>query len=119
MHDGEQITLTRQSIGTPQYMAPEQIGSARDVDHRADIYSLGVTLLHMLAAKAPFEGESAITILYEKKDQPVPTTAEMGVSVSDKLESIIKRMCAKAIDERYQDYPTLIADLKSVTFGQD
>jgi serine/threonine protein kinase len=115
---GEHLTLTGQSIGTPQYMAPEQIGGSRDIDHRADIYSLGVTLLHMLAAKSPYEGESAITILYDKKSEPVPSATEMGVSVSTELEAIIRRMCAKVVDERYQDYPSLIADLESVTFGQ-
>ncbi len=105
--DGDaSLTRTRVTMGSPGYMSPEQIESARDVDTRTDIWALGVTLYQLLAGRLPFSAtnptEAAIQIA---GGPPAPIDLDPG------LRAIIFRCLEKSPERRYPDVGALAADL--------
>jgi hypothetical protein len=105
-------TQTTGTMGTPAYMSPEQARSAKNVDLRSDIWSLGAILYHLLSARLPFPAqataEAFARLLY---DAPVPLR-ESAPWVSVALEGIILKCLQKDADERYQSVGELIDDLR-------
>jgi eukaryotic-like serine/threonine-protein kinase len=92
------ITLSGQLFGTPAYMSPEQALGETDIDHRTDIWSLGVVLYEMLAARRPFAAESypaLLPLIAEKAPTPLPPEIPADV------HEIISRCLAKSRDDRY------------------
>ncbi|MDP6502564.1 MAG: serine/threonine-protein kinase [Planctomycetota bacterium] len=118
MDEALNVTQTGAGIGTPYYMAPEQAEDARNVDHRADIYALGVSLLHMLTDQRPFDGNSAYGIIIQHREKELPSAEELGTQVPKGVEALIRKMCAKHPDERHQDYDSLLSDIETVRAGQ-
>ena len=112
------VTQTGAGMGTPYYMAPEQAEDARSVDHRADIYALGITLLHLLTGRRPFEGQTAYNIIFAHVSKPLPTGKQLGTELAPEVEAVIQKMCAKEPDQRCQDYDTLLTDLERAQAGQ-
>ena len=104
------VTQTGAGMGTPYYMAPEQALDARKVDHRADIYALGITLLHILTGKRPYDGDSAYSIVIQHRENQLPSAAELGTQIPESVEKLIRKMSAKDPAQRYQDYDSLLAD---------
>ncbi|MGI8907426.1 MAG: serine/threonine-protein kinase [Candidatus Sumerlaeaceae bacterium] len=92
-------------LGSPWYMSPEQIRGG-DVDHRTDIYSLGITLYQLLTGDVPFDGE-LISVLYRHVHDPVPITFELEHLGNGAVLPIIRKMTAKDPDDRYQSYDDL------------
>jgi eukaryotic-like serine/threonine-protein kinase len=101
-----QLTHTQGALGSPGYMSPEQLRSARDVDTRTDIWALGVTLYQLLSARLPFSGgtlpEVAIKVA---TDPPAP------IDVDPRLRTIVMRCLEKSPDRRYPDVASLAAEL--------
>ena len=116
--DDKGITQTGAGLGTPYYMAPEQAEDARNVDHRADIYALGITMLNLVTGKRPFDGDSAYSIIIQHRERELPAAQELGASISRGLEAVIHKMAAKDVSQRYQDYDSLLSDLGKVRSGQ-
>ena len=111
------VTVSGIGIGSPHYIAPEQADNARHVDHRADIYSLGLTLLFLLTGRRPFEGGTPFSIVLAHVNKPLPSGLELGTELPAEVEHLIQRMSAKNPDDRYQTYDSLIADLQRVKAG--
>jgi serine/threonine protein kinase len=97
--------------GTPYYIAPEKIRRQK-VDARADIYSLGATLYHILAGKPPFEGETPVAVVKARLEQPPPDLKEACPDLPDKVVSVVSRMLAVERTERYPTYKSLISDMR-------
>ncbi|HVZ43166.1 MAG TPA: AAA family ATPase [Ramlibacter sp.] len=99
-------------LGTPAYLAPEQTGrTGRAVDHRADLYGLGVTLYEMATGRLPFEAEDPLQLMHEHLvREPVPP-ARLDARVPAGLSNIVLRLLAKAPEERYQSAEGLLHDL--------
>lgn len=89
------------SIGTPLYMAPEQIEGST-VDQRSDVYSLGVVLYHMLAGSPPFEGDTLLTIAFKHVHEAPHSLKENRPGLPDEWEAVVMRALAKNPDDRYQ-----------------
>ena len=97
-----EITEVGSIIGSPAYMAPEQLNSnLESVDHRADIYGLGVILYEMLCGRPPFIG-SALSILKGVASEPPPNLRQLQPEVDPLLESICMTAIAKSPDDRFQ-----------------
>jgi ferredoxin len=102
--------------GTVGYMSPEQaLGSA--VDHRADQYSLGCTLFHLLTGRLPFVGHSPHDVLLKHLRAPVPAAHEVSPAVPVELSRIVQTMMEKSADDRYPSYAALRAELASLAVG--
>ncbi len=113
-NDDAGLTMTGVGLGSPHFIAPEQADDARNVDHRADIYSLGVTLLFLLTGRRPFEGGSAFSVVVSHANKPLPSGRELGTQLPEDVESLIRRMTEKQPEERYQDYDSLLADIRRI-----
>jgi serine/threonine protein kinase len=107
------ITQVQELLGTPSFMAPEQAQNA-SVDHRADIYSLGITFFYMLYGKLPFTAASAIEMVIKHASQTFPDYEGLDSQVPRQAYDIIRRMTGKNPDDRYPDYATLIQDLEKL-----
>ncbi|OQX91845.1 MAG: hypothetical protein B6D58_05990 [candidate division Zixibacteria bacterium 4484_95] len=106
------ITDTGQMVGSPAYMSPEQAAS-RPIDHRCDIFSLGIVLYEIITGEKPFKGETyqeMITSIISSK--PVKPSL-MRIDVTPSIENIIMKVLSKNIDSRYQDADELGAELSS------
>ncbi len=106
------ITSQGQVFGTPSYMSPEQVAS-HTVDHRTDLFSLGITLYEMLAGRKPFTGDSVITITYNIMNMQ-PT---MPVGIPGPLQQVLQRALSKDASLRYQNAAALAADLRAEKFS--
>ncbi|MGD8538062.1 MAG: serine/threonine-protein kinase [Candidatus Aminicenantes bacterium] len=116
----EMSTMTQSGtiVGTPSYMAPEQIQGTR-VDARADIFSLGVIIYEMLTGKRPFEGDHITTIVYKIMNEEPTNIMEMKRDLPEGFEKVIKRALAKDPNKRYQSCKELAADLKKIGVWSD
>src|SRR5262249_36038643 len=96
--------LTREGtgLGPPDYMAPEQLGAARRVDPRADIYALGCTLYHLLTGQVPFPGSSLTEKAQAHEQQEPPSIEERCPEAPAGLVFVVQRMMAKRPGDRFQ-----------------
>ena len=101
-------------IGTVAYMSPEQSQGAPRVDHRTDIWSLGVLLYELITGRLPFEGKDVhrqIIAIQEMEPAPLARFAE---GIPERLEEIVGKALAKNVDERYQTAKDLLIDLRNL-----
>ena len=96
------LTSEGQMLGTPDYVAPEQILNSSTADIRADIYSLGCTLYYLLSGKPPFHGSSLMQILYAHQNATAKPLIEIRPEVSVELSALVARMMAKDPAKRFQ-----------------
>jgi serine/threonine-protein kinase len=112
---GEELTQAGLFMGSPKYMAPEQIRGER-VDTRTDVYALGIILYEMVTGKVPFDRSSSVQILMAHVHDAPPPLRQTNprVDVSQALEDLIARCTSKNPDERFASMDEIIAALKVV-----
>jgi serine/threonine-protein kinase len=94
-------TETGEMKGKLAYMAPEQV-TAKDIDHRADIFALGCVLYEVTVGRRPFQGEGALSTLYQLLEQAVMSPVEACPGYPPELAAIVLKALAKDADERFQ-----------------
>jgi urea transport system substrate-binding protein len=100
----EELTADRHFLGTADFAAPEQWESSRDVDIRADIYSLGCTFYYLLAGEAPFPNKRYTTLMQQMwahSQAPLPPIRELRPDLPEEIGTILTRMLAKNREERF------------------
>ena len=109
--DRTRLTKSGMTLGTPAYMSPEQ-AQGQAVDHRTDIWALGVVLYEMLAGKHPFRGEYEQAIVYGIiNENPEPLTA-LRSGLPTELDRLLAKLLAKNPEERYQNAGDVVVDLR-------
>ena len=98
-------------IGTPAYMAPEQL-RGQALDCRADLYALGITLFMMLSGRPPFEGPSFADYFRQHLEQPPPDLRQLAPEVDPGLAAVLTKALAKQPDERYLNPAAMLAALR-------
>jgi eukaryotic-like serine/threonine-protein kinase len=111
------LTATGTALGTPHYIAPEQIEGRTDIDGRADLYALGATLYHMLAGRPPFTAPTGAKVMAMHLSDAPPPLAEAVPGISPSLAALVLRLMAKQREARYQSAEALLADLEQIAAG--
>jgi serine/threonine protein kinase len=106
------------AYGTPYYISPEQIRGDVDIDFRADIYSLGATMYHMVTGRAPFDGETPSAVMHKHLKQPLTPADHVNTSLSAGIGEIIDLAMAKTREDRYRSTEDMLEDLEAVRRGE-
>lgn len=102
------------TLGTPNYISPEQARGDANVDIRSDIYSLGATLYHMVTGVPPFDGPNPTVIMVKHLNEPPLPPRVRNREIDARLQPIIMKMLAKNPDDRYQTPSDLVRDLQGL-----
>ncbi len=105
------LTDTRMTMGTIDFMSPEQAINPRQADRTSDIYSLGCTLYYLLTGNALYRGKSALERLLAHRSALIPSLRSSRRDISPRLDTIFQRMVAKQKDARYPTMEDVIGDL--------
>ncbi|HSZ56990.1 MAG TPA: serine/threonine-protein kinase [Tepidisphaeraceae bacterium] len=105
------------AYGTPYYISPEQIRGDVDIDYRADIYSLGATMYHLLTGRPPFEADTPSAVMHKHLSEPLRPPDHINTALSAGISEIIEVAMAKNRDERYANTKDMLEDLKAVRSG--
>jgi eukaryotic-like serine/threonine-protein kinase len=105
------LTQSGMTLGTFDYISPEQARDPRDVDVRSDLYSLGCTMFHMLTGRPPFPDGTVLQKLLQHQEDPAPDVRSMNPAVPADLAAILLKLMAKERDRRYQTPEQLVRDL--------
>ena len=110
----EDLTSDGTTLGTFDYISPEQARDPRSVDVRSDIYSLGCTIYHMLTGEPPYPEGNAFQKLLDHQGKQPPDPARKNPRISERLSSVIRRMMASDPDKRFSTPQALIRELMFV-----
>jgi len=108
------LTKTGTTLGTPNYMSPEQALGKKDIDFRADIYSLGCVLFHLLSGQLPYASTSVIEVMTRQAYGPPLVITQVMPNCPVPLALLAGKMVAKDCNARHGSYEELIADLHRV-----
>ncbi len=116
LDDSQRSNITRAgtTVGTVDYMPPEQARDSKAADIRSDIYSLGCTWFHMLTGRPPFPQGDLLAKLNAHANQPPPDPRRWNRSVPESVVAVLHRMMAKKPEDRYQTPAELLEDLETV-----
>jgi hypothetical protein len=112
-HDVQEEALTQAGdmLGSADYLAPEQASDSSSIDGRADIYSLGCTLFHLLAGRPPYKGKNLMDKLLAHRASPIPSLTALRDDVPPGLDKVVAKMMAKQPADRYQSMQEVVVAL--------
>ncbi len=111
-YSGKTATKTGALIGTPLFMSPEQVRGASDIDHRADLYSLGMVFYNTITGKYAFDGATFGDLLISICTDPLPSLRQEAPWASAELEAWFRRACARAPEDRFVDADEMVEALE-------
>ena len=106
------------AYGTPYYISPEQIRGEVDIDHRADLYSLGATFYHMVTGRVPFEGPTPSAVMHKHLKEPLTPPDHVNTRLSSGCGAMIEMLMAKDRRQRYPTARELLTDLALLARGE-
>ncbi|WP_437619698.1 protein kinase domain-containing protein [Sorangium sp. So ce1151] len=111
---GVQSTMTGLAVGSPAYMSPEQLSMSKRLDHRTDIWSLGIILYEMLTGMRPFRGATVNDVVHQVLFEPIRPVSHRLRSVPSALDELVARCLERDRDRRFPDATTLARSLASI-----
>ena len=108
------MTQSGIACGTPLYFSPEQAKGIRKLDIRSDIYSLGITLYHMLNGSPPFTGDSPFVVFQKHVNEPLPPLQKASPPIPDSVFKLLQKMTAKNPDDRFPNSQELLSSLENL-----
>ncbi len=119
--EGQSLGLTGIgfTIGTPEYMSPEQIQAAEDLDFRADLYSLGIVLYECVTGTLPFEETAPVLLMQKQMDEKPEPARERNANVTPAVSALIDKMLMKSRSDRHSSWKALIDDMKKAMNSAD
>ncbi len=105
------LSRSGEFLGTPRYMAPEQV-EGRGIDHRVDIYALGLILYEMLTGDVPFHADSTIQLMYKRVNETPKSPKTLNPELPDWINRVVMKCLERYPDNRYQNATDLLADLQ-------
>jgi serine/threonine-protein kinase len=109
----QQITVTGVSVGTPEYMSPEQISASGNLDGRSDVYSLGCVAYEMLTGKPPFTGRNWAEVFAKQKSEAPKPIRPIRPDVPAGIEAALLKSLAKPRDQRFSTAGEFVQTLAS------
>jgi eukaryotic-like serine/threonine-protein kinase len=116
--DDMEMTRTGVAMGSPKYIAPEQVADAKDVDARADIYSLGITFYHLVTGALPFSASLSHEMMCKHVEEPLPHPHTKNPDLPEDVCRIICKMTEKSPEQRYPSAEKLLVDLNAARMAQ-
>lgn len=113
------LTKSGATVGTPHYIAPEQASGERDIDGRADVYSLGCTLYHAATGRTPFDATNAAMLMVKHLNEKIPHPQAIRPELSDEFCAVLSRMVARNREDRYTDMQEAAEDLDALAHGEE
>ena len=113
--DLARLSGTREAIGTPAYMSPEQVRGG-EIDPRSDVYSLGCVLYELVAGTVPYSG-SVFEVMRQHQEAPVPRLSDADSTVPRPVQEIVQRALAKSPDERFQSAEEMADAIRAAVPG--
>ena len=115
---GERLTQTGFTVGTPEYMSPEQAAGNADLDGRSDLYSLGCVLFEMLSGVTPYTGGTPLAILAKKLSEPVPRVSVGRKGAPGPVEAVLTKVLARTPEDRFATAGDFVAALEGEPFAK-
>jgi serine/threonine protein kinase len=115
MDSNTALTHTGASVGSPEYMSPEQ--ATGEADYRSDIYSLGIVIYKMLTGQVPFSASTPVQVMFRHVQEPPPSPRTFNPAISPQIEAVVLQALAKRPEQRFQSASALASALKSAASG--
>jgi serine/threonine protein kinase len=112
------LTATGGILGTPAYISPEQ-GMGEKIDHRSDIYSLGVVLYQMVTGYLPYKADTPMAVIFQHIHAPLPLPREKVPDLPDSIERIILKSLSKNADDRFESAAEMVNALEHAVLNLD
>ncbi len=107
---GESTMSADVLLGTPNYMSPEQGKGIKDIDHRSDLYSLGIVLYELVVGQVPFSAQTPLAVIQDHINTPLPRPSQINTNVPPEIEAVLRKALAKSPDARYNSANEMIAE---------
>ena len=117
-NDTVRLTHSGQILGTPPYMAPEQVSNARKADARSDVYSLGATLYHLIVGRPPFQASTPTETLHQVLNEEPVSPRRLNTTIDRDMDTIVMKCLEKEPSRRYQSADELAEDLDRFVSGR-
>ena len=112
LEESVHLTGTGIGIGTPTYMSPEQAQGGA-IDHRTDVYSLGVVLFQMLTGDVPYKGDTPLSIVLKRMTEPLPIPRSLNPEIAESVEEVVLKSLAKDPADRFQSAAEMVQQLEA------
>jgi eukaryotic-like serine/threonine-protein kinase len=112
--EAQRLTQTGMVLGTPLYMSPEQARGDEDLDHRVDIYALGVIMYEAAVGRVPFAGTNYLSVISQVLNEEPKPIREIRPDISEEFEAIVSRAMEKSRTDRYKDADEMLKDVTLV-----
>ncbi len=115
---GATLTGTGMLLGTPEYMAPEMLRSEQ-IDHRADIYALGIILFQMLSEQVPFKGDTPYAVIIKQVQESPPSLHQLNPAIPPAVDAVVRQAIAKDREDRFISAKALVQALSIAAVSSD